>query len=101
MHFLAFPSVTMCGISWEISNVLEETMISEKSIYPNLDFPAGPTYHMLGFPIDMFTPIFVMARVAGWTAHVMEQLSDNRLVRPLGDYVGPAERPVVPLAERG
>ena len=84
----------------EISIVLEETMISEKNIYPNLDFPAGPTYHMLGFPIDMFTPIFVMARVAGWTAHVMEQLSDNRLVRPLGDYVGPAERPVVPLAER-
>lgn len=90
------------GERWEaISAVLEETMIGRKNIYPNLDFPAGPVYYLMGFEIPLFTPIFVIARVVGWTAHVAEQLSDNRLVRPSGDYTGAAPRPVVPLAERG
>ena len=84
----------------DISKVLEETMISEKGIHPNLDFPAGPAYYMMGFDIDMFTPIFVMARVSGWTAHIMEQVADNRLVRPLSEYVGPESRPVPTLSER-
>lgn len=84
------------GQKWvEISQILEEKMIAEKNIFPNLDFPAGPAYHMMGFATDLFTPIFVMARVVGWTAHVAEQLADNRLVRPSADYVGPAPR-VVP-----
>ncbi|MEO0529479.1 MAG: bifunctional 2-methylcitrate synthase/citrate synthase [Planctomycetota bacterium] len=90
------------GQRWEaISAVLEETMVGRKSIYPNLDFPAGPTYYLMGFEIPLFTPIFVMARVVGWTAHVAEQLSDNRLVRPSGEYAGIAPRSVVPLADRG
>lgn len=90
------------GERWEaISAVLEETMIGRKNIYPNLDFPAGPVYYLMGFEIPLFTPIFVIARVVGWTAHVAEQLSDNRLVRPSGDYTGAASRPVVPLAARG
>lgn len=76
----------------DISNVLEKIMVEEKGIYPNLDFPAGPAYYMMGFPIDFFTPIFVMARVTGWTAHVIEQLSDNKIIRPLSEYVGSAER---------
>lgn len=77
------------GERWvEISNRLEERMIAEKGIYPNLDFPAAPTYYMMGFDIDLFTPIFVMARTAGWTAHILEQLADNRLVRPLSHYSG-------------
>jgi len=84
----------------EISRVLEEGMVARKKIYPNLDFPAGPAYHLMGFETDLFTPIFVMARVVGWTAHVAEQLADNRLVRPLAEYVGAEPRPVVPLAER-
>ena len=73
----------------EISNILEDTMISEKGIYPNLDFPAGPAYYLMGFPINLFTPIFVISRISGWCAHVMEQAEDNRIIRPLSEYIGP------------
>ena len=90
------------GQKWiEISEVLETEMVSRKNIHPNLDFPAGPAYYLMGFEIDLFTPIFVMARVAGWTAHVSEQLSENRLVRPLADYTGAEPRAVVPIGSRG
>lgn len=84
----------------EISAIVEQVMIQEKNIYPNLDFPAGPAYYLMGFDIDMFTPIFVMSRITGWTAHVMEQLKNNRLIRPLSVYTGSGERKVVPLAQR-
>lgn len=83
-----------------ISDVVERTVDERKGIPPNLDFPAGPTYALLGFDVGMFTPIFAMARMAGWCAHVMEQLAANRIVRPLGAYVGPSERPVIPIGER-
>ncbi len=76
-------------------------MVAQKNIYPNLDFPAGPAYFLMGFEIDLYTPIFVMARTAGWVAHVSEQLADNRLVRPLAEYIGPPPRKSVPLAGRG
>jgi 2-methylcitrate synthase len=90
------------GQKWvEISNILETGMREQKNIYPNLDFPAGPAYFLMGFEIDLFTPIFVMARTAGWVAHVVEQLADNRLVRPLADYIGPNPRQSKPIAERG
>lgn len=89
------------GGAWlEISNVLEREMVSRKKIYPNLDFPAGPVYYLMGFDIDLFTPIFVMARVVGWTAHVSEQLSENRIVRPLAEYVGASPRSIVALDQR-
>ncbi|MCH2213732.1 MAG: bifunctional 2-methylcitrate synthase/citrate synthase [Flavobacteriales bacterium] len=84
----------------EIANILEETMISEKGIYPNLDFPAGPAYFMMGFEIDMFTPIFVMSRITGWCAHIMEQQANNRIIRPLSDYVGEGERSVLSINKR-
>ncbi|NEN24443.1 bifunctional 2-methylcitrate synthase/citrate synthase [Cryomorpha ignava] len=84
----------------EIANILEETMVSEKGIYPNLDFPAGPAYYMMGFEIDMFTPIFVMSRITGWCAHIMEQRADNRIIRPLSAYIGSAERDVTPMEKR-
>ena len=84
----------------EISDILAATMIEQKSIHPNLDFPSGPAYYMMGFDIDMFTPFFVMARITGWTAHIMEQLADNRLIRPLSQYNGAAQRSVVPLNQR-
>jgi 2-methylcitrate synthase len=84
----------------EIANILEETMVSEKGIYPNLDFPAGPAYYMMGFEIDMFTPIFVMSRVTGWCAHIMEQQANNRIIRPLSEYIGETEKSVVPMASR-
>jgi 2-methylcitrate synthase/citrate synthase II len=85
---------------WEISRILDETMVSEKGIYPNLDFPAGPAYYLMGFEIQMFTPIFVVSRITGWTAHVIEQLGNNKLVRPLSNYTGVAQRDVVPLDRR-
>lgn len=85
----------------EISDILAATMIEQKKIYPNLDFPSGPAYYMMGFDIDMFTPFFVMARITGWTAHIMEQQANNRLIRPLSRYTGAAQRSVIPLNQRG
>jgi 2-methylcitrate synthase/citrate synthase II len=83
------------------SEVLARVMLEEKRIHPNLDFPAGPAYYLMGFDIPMFTPIFVCSRITGWAAHVFEQAADNRLIRPLSHYVGLEQRPVVPLAQRG
>ena len=83
------------GQKWlEMAKVLEDVMLREKEIWPNVDFPTGPLYHMMGFDTNMFTPFFVMARVTGWTAHVMEQREKNELIRPLSLYNGPAQRPV-------
>lgn len=81
-------------------NSLEKVMVEKKKIYPNLDFPAGPAYYMMGFEIDFFTPIFVMARTAGWSAHIMEQTANNRIIRPLSEYIGKEQRKVTPLSER-
>ncbi|MGK4217522.1 bifunctional 2-methylcitrate synthase/citrate synthase [Kocuria marina] len=75
-------------------NGLAKSMDEAKSIKPNLDYPAGPTYWLMGFDIPAFTPIFVAARIVGWTAHVMEQRANNSLIRPLSDYNGPDERHV-------
>ncbi len=85
---------------WEISRILDETMVGEKKIYPNLDFPAGPAYYLMGFEIPMFTPIFVMSRITGWTAHIMEQLADNKLIRPLSNYTGVGQRDVPEIEKR-
>ena len=84
----------------QISNILNDTMIEEKNIYPNLDFPAGPAYYMMGFDIEMFTPIFVMSRISGWSAHIIEQAANNRIIRPLSSYVGPAQRKVLSIKDR-
>lgn len=89
------------GGKWmQMYDELRQTMLDEKGIYPNLDFPAGPAYYMMGFPIDFFTPIFVMARITGWCAHIMEQTADNRLIRPLSDYQGVAQREVKVISNR-
>lgn len=89
------------GDKWmKMYDALEATMVAEKNIHPNLDFPAGPAYYMMGFEIDFFTPIFVMARVTGWSAHIIEQAESNRLIRPLSEYTGQGERKVKPIAER-
>ena len=84
----------------KISKILEQTMIKEKNIFPNLDFPSGPTYYLMGFDVDFFTPIFVIARITGWAAHVNEQLKDNRLIRPLSKYTGSAHRKVETINKR-
>ena len=85
----------------ETSRVLAAKMLRVKNIHPNLDFPAGPAYYLMGFDIPMFTPIFVCSRITGWAAHVFEQAADNRLIRPLSEYVGEAQRAVTPIDERG
>jgi 2-methylcitrate synthase/citrate synthase II len=82
------------------SAVLAKVMLEEKRIHPNLDFPAGPAYYLMGFDIPMFTPIFVCSRITGWAAHVLEQAADNRLIRPLSLYTGVEQRQVVPMAQR-
>ncbi len=79
-----------------ISDVLQDIMVREKGIHPNLDFLAGPAYWLMGFDIDLYTPIFVMSRVTGWAAHVLEQNADNSLIRPLSAYAGVRERRVAP-----
>ena len=84
----------------KISKILEQTMIKEKNIFPNLDFPSGPTYYLMGFDVDFFTPIFVISRITGWAAHINEQLKDNRLIRPLSKYTGSNHRKVKRLQER-
>ncbi|WP_026554154.1 bifunctional 2-methylcitrate synthase/citrate synthase [Arthrobacter sp. 35W] len=71
---------------------LEQAMDEAKGIKPNLDYPAGPTYHLMGFDTEMFTPIFIASRITGWTAHIMEQRAANSLIRPLSEYNGPDER---------
>jgi 2-methylcitrate synthase len=71
---------------------LETAMNERKNIKPNLDYPSGPAYHLLGFDTLTFTPLFVASRVAGWTAHIMEQVASNALIRPLSEYIGPGER---------
>ncbi len=71
---------------------LESEFVARKGIYPNLDYPSGPAYNLMGFDTLTFTPLFVAARVTGWTAHIMEQLASNALIRPLSEYNGPDER---------
>jgi citrate synthase len=85
----------------ETADIIERVMAAEKNLHPNLDWPAGRLYHAMGLEAPLYTPIFVMARVAGWSAHVIEQLAHNRIIRPRSRYIGPAMRPVKPLAERG
>ncbi len=71
---------------------LEQAMDEAKGIKPNLDYPAGPTYHLMGFDTEMFTPLFIASRITGWTAHIMEQRASNALIRPLSEYNGPEQR---------
>jgi citrate synthase len=80
---------------WEATaETIETVMAAEKKMYPNLDWPAGRLYHAMGLAIPIYTPMFAMSRIAGWAAHIIEQLENNRLIRPRSLYVGPAVRPV-------
>jgi citrate synthase len=83
-----------------MSDHIAEILKKEKNLNANVDFYSATVYYSLGIPTDLFTPIFAIARVAGWTAHVLEQLADNRLIRPLSEYTGPEGLKVVPIDER-
>lgn len=86
---------------YEMSERIESIVRSEKKLYPNVDFYSASTYYTMGIPVDLYTPIFAVSRISGWTAHVLEQLSNNRLIRPRADYTGPAyPQRWVPLDQR-
>jgi len=84
----------------KIYDIVEKVMIEKKNIHPNVDYPTGPTYHLMGFDTDFFTPIFVISRITGWSAHIFEQHAANKLIRPLASYNGNKYRKVVNLNKR-
>jgi len=84
----------------KIYDIVEKVMIERKNIHPNVDYPTGPTYHLMGFDTDFFTPIFVISRITGWSAHIMEQHAANKLIRPLASYNGSKHRQVININQR-
>ena len=98
-------SEELAGISgdsrfYEMSRRMEQTVLETKGLYPNVDFFAASVYHSLGIPTDLFTPVFAISRMSGWTAHVIEQHEDNRLIRPDSEYTGPRDQRWVAIGER-
>jgi citrate synthase len=85
---------------YQMSRRMEEVMMREKHLNPNVDFYSASTYYTLGIPTDLFTPIFACSRISGWTAHVLEQFANNRLIRPRAEYVGPRGRNWLPISDR-
>lgn len=88
------------GYLYAVSERIEKIMWDEKKLFPNLDFYSATAYHFCGIPTPLFTPIFVMSRLSGWSAHILEQRANNRLIRPEANYIGPAPRKFIPIQER-
>ena len=99
-YFLKVSKLKKDENLYKIGEIIEKEMLKRKNIHPNLDFPTGPTYHLMGFDTDFFTPIFVIARITGWSAHIMEQHISNKLIRPLSKYKGSKHRKVMLLNQR-
>lgn len=87
-------------ILYPVSERIEKLMWKEKQLFPNLDFYSASAYHFCGIPTSMFTPLFAIARVSGWSAHIMEQRANNKLIRPTSEYIGPEPKGYVPISER-
>jgi len=85
---------------YEMSCKVEEVMMREKGLYPNVDFFSASTYYMMGIPLDLYTPIFAVSRISGWTGHILEQYADNKLIRPRAEYIGRRDVPYVPIDQR-
>jgi citrate synthase len=85
---------------YDISRKVEETVMREKGLYPNVDFYSASTYYMMGIPLDLYTPIFAISRISGWTGHILEQYANNKIIRPRAEYVGPRDMPYVPIDQR-
>jgi citrate synthase len=85
---------------YEMSRKVEEVMLREKGLYPNVDFYSASAYYSMGIPLDLYTPIFAVSRISGWTGHVLEQYADNKLIRPRAEYIGARDLTYVPIAER-
>jgi citrate synthase len=85
---------------FELSRKVEQTIMAEKKLYPNVDFYSASTYYMMDIPLDLFTPIFAVSRVSGWTGHILEQYGNNRLIRPRAEYTGPRDLTYTPIAAR-
>ncbi|MEL7559732.1 bifunctional 2-methylcitrate synthase/citrate synthase [Stutzerimonas chloritidismutans] len=88
------------SVLYPVSVAVDETMWEQKKLFPNADFYHASAYHFMGIPTKLFTPIFVCSRVTGWASHVFEQRSNNRIIRPSAEYIGPEQRKVVPIAQR-
>jgi 2-methylcitrate synthase len=88
------------GYMYPVAERIEQVMRHEKKLFPNLDFYSATSYHFCDIPTFLFTPIFVLSRITGWSAHIIEQRADNRLIRPDSEYTGPADRPYIPLDKR-
>lgn len=85
---------------FEMSRKVEQTIMTEKKLYPNVDFYSASTYYMMGIPLDLFTPIFAVSRISGWTGHILEQYANNRLIRPRAEYTGGRDVPYTPIEQR-
>lgn len=85
---------------YDMSRKVEEVIMREKGLFPNVDFFSASTYYMMGIPLDLYTPIFAVSRISGWTGHILEQYADNKLIRPRAEYIGPRDLAYVPIEKR-
>src|SRR3954465_2112939 len=86
---------------FEMSQRIEQLMHEKKGMFPNVDFYSASTYYLMGIPLDLFTPIFAVSRISGWTGHILEQYANNKLIRPRAEYIGKRDQKYVPIADRG